>query len=200
MKVFLSLSLFFLSTLFAGAQAKSESETAGVAIGSRIENFQAIDQYGKPFDLKEALQEGSVLLVFYRGQWCPYCSKHLSALQDSLELLATKGIRVVAISPEKPAYLEKMQAKTGATFTLLYDRNYEIARQFDLIFLPEASTRKKYNLVLKARLKEAHDNEAELLPIPASYLIGQDGHILWRHFDHDYRQRASVLAVLQAAE
>lgn len=197
MKVILSLSFFFLSILTANAQPKSEAETAGAAVGSKIENFQAQDQYGQSFDLATALQKEAVLVVFYRGQWCPFCNKHLSDLQDSLALLAAKGIRVVAISPEKTAYLEKMQAKTGASFTLLYDENYDIARQFDVLFLPEGATRKKYNLLLNAKLKEAHDNEQEMLPVPASFLLGIDGTIRWRHFEHDYRKRASVAELLQ---
>lgn len=200
MKSILPFILTLFSLQLTVAQPKSESETAGAAIGSRVESFVASDQYGQSFDLSAALQQESILLIFYRGQWCPFCNKHLSALQDSLEFLAAQGIRVVAVSPEKPAYLEKMQTKTGASFTLLYDQNYRIARQFDVLFLPESGTKKKYNLILNARLKEAHDNEQELLPIPASFLIGQDATLLWRHFDHDYRERSSVLEVLEAMD
>lgn len=183
-------------TALAQAQYKTESETAGLAVGAQVAPFSAINQAGEQVTLIEELAKGPVLLVFYRGQWCPYCNRHLSNLQDSLGLLAAKGIRVFAISPEKPEFLQKMQEKTKATFTFLYDQGHVIGGAFDLSHQPEAATRAKYNTLLRARLSEASDDESEQLPVPATYLIGQDGRVLWRHFDQDYRQRSSVAAIL----
>lgn len=88
--------------------------------------FSAIDAGKNIFSLKEALTNGPVVIIFYRGFWCPFCNKHLAQIQDSLNLITDKGTTVIAVSPEKPEYLEIMAKKTGAKFILLYDEGYKI--------------------------------------------------------------------------
>lgn len=197
MKQLLLIITFFGASTWATAQYKTEAETAGLAVGAEVASFTALNQLGEEVRLSEALKKGPVLLVFYRGQWCPYCNRHLSDLQDSLALLNAKGVQLFAISPEKPEFLLKMQEKTKATFTFLWDEGHRIGEAFDVTHQPAAATRAKYNSLLRARLSEASNDESEQLPVPATYLIGQDGKVLWRHFDQDYRSRSSVAAILE---
>jgi peroxiredoxin len=75
--------------------------------------------------LKDLLKEGKVVLVFYRGEWCPYCNKELSRLQDSLQLIKDKGATLVAVSPEKPENVLKTVEKTKAEYSILYDEGFE---------------------------------------------------------------------------
>lgn len=170
----------------------------GLAIGDQAPHFSLLDADSTYFDLTEALQQGPVLVVFYRGQWCPFCNKHLSALNDSLELLQAKGIQVVAISPENPEYLQKMATKTGGGIRLLYDSAYLTARAFDVLFDPGKATKAMINTAMKANMKAAHGQEAQLLPVPGSFLINTDGQIIWRHFEHNYKTRSTVAAILEA--
>jgi len=196
MKTLILLLTFGMSSLWAQGQHKSVLETAGLPVGAQVASFSALNQLGEEVILAEEIAQGPVLLVFYRGQWCPYCNRHLSDLQDSLALLQAKGVRVFAISPEKPEFLQKMQEKTKATFTFLWDEGHAIGKAFDVTHQPEQATRKKYNALLRARLAEASGDQSEQLPVPATYLIGTDGTVLWRHFDQDYRLRSSVAAIL----
>ena len=171
-------------------------EAKGLGVGSPAPLFNAVDAGNIEFSLKESLQQGPVVMIFYRGQWCPVCNRHLGQLQDSLHLITGKGARVVAVSPEKPEFLEKMEEKTGAKFTLLYDEEYKIAEAYDVAFKPAATQLFMYNTVMRARMKEAHDDDAQLLPIPATYIINSEGIIVWRQFDPDYKQRSSVEDIL----
>lgn len=171
-------------------------EAKGLEVGSVAPVFTAIDARNNRFSLEESLQHGPVVLIFYRGQWCPVCNRHLGQLQDSLHLITGKGARVVAVSPEKPEFLEKMEEKTGAKFTLLYDEEYKIAEAYDVAFKPAATQLFMYNTVMRARMKEAHDDDAQLLPIPATYIINSEGIIVWRQFDPDFKQRSSVEDIL----
>ena len=93
----------------------------GLQVGELVPEFSALDQEGKLVSVKELLSEGPVVLVFYRGQWCPICNQHLQSFQDSLLLLEEFGVQLVAISPESPEYLMKMAEKNNLTFGLLYD-------------------------------------------------------------------------------
>jgi peroxiredoxin len=108
------------------------------------------------------------------------------------------GAQVVAVSPEKPELLAKTTEKTGADFTLLYDEDYRISDAFDVTFTPGGMDRTMYNTFLGANLKQAHSDDSQRLPIPATFVIGKDGKIAWRHFDPDYKKRSTVSEILDA--
>jgi peroxiredoxin len=137
------------------------------------------------------------VLIFYRGQWCPICNRHLSQIQDSLKFIAEKGATVIAVSPEKPEYLEKMEKKTGSEFTLLYDEDYKIENAYDVTFTPDDKQIFMYNTMLNAKLKESHSDDSQQLPIPATYIIGTDGMIVWRQFNPDYKKRSTVAEIVK---
>jgi peroxiredoxin len=103
---------------------------------------------------------------------------------------------VVAVSPERSEFLKRTQEKTGAEFALLYDEGYRISDLFDLTFMPDSKARFMYNTVLGAKLKTANTDDSERLPIPATYIIGTDRMVAWRHFDPDYKKRSSIEEIL----
>jgi alkyl hydroperoxide reductase subunit AhpC len=95
------LDLFFSFLLIA--QEKPE----GLFINSKAPDFKATDQYGNEIRLKDVLKDSLVVLIFYRGQWCPYCNKQLKKLEDSLQLIKDKGQKLIAVTPEKTEYISK---------------------------------------------------------------------------------------------
>src|SRR4051812_1341595 len=96
MKKLFAVVLFSLAVSFVYAQEKPE----GLFINSKAPDFKAKDQHGADVNFKEMRKKGNVVELFYRGNWCPYCSKFLKKLQDSLELIRAKGAQIVAITPE----------------------------------------------------------------------------------------------------
>lgn len=200
MKKIASFSIFIFivkSFCFSQIKIKSLDEINGLSVGDSVENFQAINQYGDTFDLYQSLKEGPLVLIFYRGQWCPVCNRYLSNMQDSIKFIYQKGAKVVAISPEKPELLAKTKQKTDAEFILLHDEGYKIAAMFDVLFKPSNSTLFIYNTFAGADLKDAHGQDEQLLPVPATFIIGKNKKILWRHFDRNYKIRAGVWEILQ---
>ena len=179
---------------------RSAKEAEGISVGTTAPVFSALDANNHKFSLETALEQGPVVLIFYRGFWCPVCNKHLSKIQDSLKLIEEKGAKVIAISPEKPEYLGKMEKKTGAEFTLLYDEGYKISDAYDVTFKPNKGTLITYNTILGAKLKKTHSDESQRLPIPATYVIDQSGTITWRQFNPDYKKRSNVADILNALE
>ena len=175
---------------------RSVEDAHGLPVGVKAPDFQAIDADSVTFKLAEALKKGPVVMIFYRGQWCPICNRHLTAVQDSLKLIIDRGASVVAVSPQKPEYLEKMAGKTGATFRLLYDKSYAISDAYDVTFTPGSWQLIRYNTGLNAKLKESQSDDSQRLPIPATYLINRDGMIVWRHFDPNYKNRSTVKDIL----
>ena len=64
----------------------------GLKEGAKAPEFAAMDNSGKKIDLKKILKSHkTVVLFFYRGQWCPYCNKYIQSMQDSLQLLVDKA-------------------------------------------------------------------------------------------------------------
>ena len=194
---FIYILVLLMNTLNA-QDYKSVNEAKGLETGQKAPLFNAIDTDNKEYSLSEALESGPVVIIFYRGQWCPICNRHLGQIQDSLQFIYEKGASVVAISPQKPEYLEKTREKTESEFTLLYDEGYRIADAYDVTFLPEQKVIMKYNTFLGARLKEAHSDDSQRLPIPATYILNQDGTIVWRKFDPNYKKRSSVAEIVKA--
>ncbi len=179
---------------------RKAKEAKGLQPGAKVPMFHAKDMQGNNFSLHEALEHGPVVIIFYRGHWCPVCNKHLQTLQDSLDVIQQYGATLVAVSPEQVRLLGETAEKTGAEFTLLFDEDYLIAEAFDVQFRPDSMQRVMYNTVLGANLKKAHSDDSQQLPIPATYVIGQDGKIAWRHFDPDYKKRSSVNDIVEALE
>ncbi len=197
MKALILLTSFLLiSTINYSQSERSVEDAHGLTKGTKAPLFKAVDAENKEFSLESALQKSPVVIIFYRGFWCPICNKHLSTIQDSLRLITDKGVSVVAISPEKPEYLDKMAEKTGAKFTLLYDEGYKISDAYDVTFTPKKSELVIYNTALGAKLKETHSDDSQRLPIPATYIINTNGEIVWRQFDPNYKNRSTVKEIL----
>ena len=177
---------------------RSAEDANGLAVGVNAPVFQAIDADSITFTLDSALKKGPVVMIFYRGNWCPVCNKHLEQVQDSLLLITEMGATVVAVSPEKPEYLKKTEEQTGASFSLLYDEGYKVSDAYDVTFTPDKRKMIMYNSVLRANLKEGHSDDSQRLPIPATYIINSEGTIIWRQFDPDYKKRSNVSEIISA--
>lgn len=189
-----------MSTNTNAQSEKTVDQANGLNVGQKAPMFEALDERGNKFKLKNEIKNQPVVIIFYRGYWCPVCNRHLSKVQDSLQLIVEKGVKVVAISPEKPEYLNKMAEKSGAEFTLLYDKGNSIAKAYDVNFKPSSKQLFTYNVILGADMKNTHSNDLQQLPIPATYLINKKGEIVWRQFDRDYHNRSSVKDIVEAVD
>ena len=136
MKELVLLTGLVLTAFIGIAQEKPE----GLFISSKAPDFKGKDQDGNEIRLKDLLKKGKVVLVFYRGQWCPYCNKALSRLQDSLQFIIDKGASLVAVSPEKPENVKLMVEKTKASYPVLHDEGLKIMKAYDVEFEMEENT------------------------------------------------------------
>ena len=175
---------------------KTVKECNGLSVGDKVNDFSGTDQNGNEIQLSELLKKGKVVIVFYRGQWCPVCMPHLKKLQDNLNIIKDKGASVLLVTPEKQENIQKTYLKTSITIPVIYDKSYKIMDQFDVALLPSKILRIMYNSMLRADLKNAQSDNSQTLPVPATYVIEQDGTIKWRHFDRNYAKRANTKDIL----
>lgn len=146
--------------------------------------------------LSEWTQKGAVLLTFYRGGWCPYCLKQLKEIQAQLPEIERLKTRVIAISPEQELQLKKTQERNQISFTMISDNDGSIARSLHLLFKVEDAVAQEYEH-LGISLKEAHGNDRNELPIPATYLIDRELKVRYAFVDLDYTKRASLEDLLK---
>lgn len=189
MKKIFFTALIILSAAAAFAQT-------GLMKGESAPAFTATDNSGKTLDLKTLLKtHKAVVLLFYRGQWCPYCNKQMSHLQDSLQMLTAKGAFVVAVTPETDENIGKTVAKTKASFAIIQDKDYSIMKSYKVNYVVADDLfgrLKSHNI----DLEKNNGNTDHVLPVPATYIIDKSGKVIFVHFDKDYTKRPPVQTLL----
>lgn len=193
LKIYLILLFACTSWMISFSQSVSFN---GLKVGDKAPLIETVDYNNDTVNISKLLEKSKIVLVFYRGAWCPYCNKHMSHLQDSLQFILGKGANVIAVTPEIESSIEKTIQKTKASFHILQDSNYNIMNQYGVAFKVDDKTVKKYRL-FGIDLEESNGNSENILPVPATFIIGKDGIIEYLHFDENYKERMSVAEILQ---
>ncbi len=187
MKRIFLLALLACLALVSFAQNSSQA----LQVGSTAPLFVAKDQNGKLVSLKEMTKKGNVVLIFYRGQWCPYCNRELKHLEDSLNFITEKGASVIAVTPETSDNVNKTIEKTKASYSILSDDGLKIMKAYKVAFDVDQATIDKYK-TFGVDFNKANGANGAVLPVPAVYIIDKNGKIKYAYFDTDYRNRASI--------
>ncbi len=174
---------------------KAQQLPKGLRVNDAAPVFMTKDQHGKKISLADEIKKGPVVLVFYRGQWCPYCNKQLKKLEDSLSFITARGAALIAVSPEKPENIAKTIRKTNASYPVLFDDGSTIMKLYDVAYAVDTATVSKYKKY-GIDFTEVNGANGAVLPVPAVFVINKEGKIVFRHFDPDYRNRASVKDIL----
>jgi len=165
----------------------------GLKVGDTAPDIKLDDENGKSVTLDEKLKDGPVLLVFYRADWCPYCTKHLAEFQEKITDITDKGkASVIAISPQATKYSKEVSEKYELTYPILYDIDHVAMKDYKVFFrVTDAYNEKVFNYK-GDYIQTRNDDTNPYMPVPATYMIGQDKKIKYVHYDVDYGQRADV--------
>ena len=99
-----------------------------ILVGSALPKITLRDTSGKAFDLNAAVAKKPVVLVFYRGGWCPFCNSHLAQLRKSEEPLKKLGYEILAISPDSAVQLSATSENNKLGYRLLSDSSMAASR------------------------------------------------------------------------
>ena len=185
--------------LFCSYLLSAQSAPEGLFIASKAPDFHAKDQNGLDVRLKDLLKKGKVVLVFYRGQWCPFCNKELSRFADSINLIRDKGATLIAVTPETPENVLKTVDKTKANFSILSDEGLKIMKAYDVAFeVPENTITRYRNTGIN--IDSANGKNGKFLPVPAVFVIDKESTVTYRFFEPDYKKRPWVADILKSLE
>lgn len=179
--------------------AASQVAAHAKAVGDHAPNFTLPNATGTPVSLNDVLEQGPVVLSFYRGGWCPFCSLELHALQAILPEIRSLGATLIGVSPETPDNSLSTKQKQQLTFEVLSDQGNQVARDYGLLFQVYDEMRPLY-LEWGFDLPAANGDDSWEIPVPATYVIDPSGTIRAGYIDKDYTRRmepADILAALR---
>ncbi|HMO15887.1 MAG TPA: peroxiredoxin-like family protein [Pirellulaceae bacterium] len=174
---------------------KVASETKPIEVDAELPEVSLKDAEGQEVMLSTLCQDKPVVLVFFRGGWCPICTPHTSELIAAYPQIKELGADVVAISPDSPNSTKSNIDKNSIPFQVLSDADVEAAQAFGLAFVVDDDTVKKYK-GYGIDLEKASEKTHHALPIPAVYIVNREGKVVFAHSDPDYRKRLKVDDIL----
>ena len=179
MKFRMCISVGLLATLLSGcdnAEVPKEaitspsgySDVASVTleVGSSAPDFKLQSLDGGWVQLSELLGN-KVLMIFYRGHWCPFCVGHLQDIQSLLPELEKRGYQVLAISPEDTTDMQKIADRMDRPYRFLSDINLKVTDLYGI-------------------------RRDEELPHPAMIVLDDLGIVKWFYVGENYKQRPSA--------
>ena len=182
---------------------ETEHESA-IQIGAKAPDFELPNADGDMRRLSDILDRGPVVLTFYRGGWCPYCNDQLYAYQQILPEFMDLGAELVAVSPETPQSAQDTAVKQELEYEVLSDEGNAVTRQYDLLWTVPEEKRAEFSEWLQGEtgktLAEFNGINEYELPIPATFVIAQDGTVVYVFKDEDYKKRADIDDILAALE
>ena len=167
--------------------------------GKKAPNFALPNIDGQIVNLYDALKKGPVILCFYRGVWCPYCNLELAAWQKTLPQIQKLGAQLIAVSAQKPEFSKEMAEKHGVSFEVLSDQGNLVSEQYGIVFTLAESMHPVYT-AMGIDIPTFNGDDSFRLPLPATYVIQQDGIVAYSFVDADYSRRAEPAEVLSVLE
>ena len=166
--------------------------------GDKAPDFTLSNAINKTIKLYDVLKNNKVVLTFYRGTWCPYCNLALNQYQSILSAIKDAGATLIAISPQTPDESLNIKEKNELQFEVLSDNGNVVARQFVTIFKNDDKALKTMS-DLGFDFDSFYADDSRELPIPATFIIEQDGTISFAKSEGgDYRNRVEPTEILNA--
>jgi peroxiredoxin len=176
---------------------QSDAGAAAPQVGDAMPSFMLPDEQGRIVTLAQLLAKGPVAVTFHRGHWCPYCRININALVRAQREVAAAGGQIIAVMPEREEYAVALKSEAEVPFPILADIDNGYAMSLNLVIWVGAEMEQA--LSERARdLPRYQGNDAWMLPIPATFVVGTDGIITARFVDPDYRKRMDIDDMLAA--
>lgn len=170
-------------------------EGLGLALGAMLPDVGVKDIEGKPMRVADSAKGGALLVVFYRGGWCPFCNAQVKQMADAFPEFQRRGVTPVLVSVDKAEEGVKTRALYEVTFPLLSDPELVAHEAFRVVHSAsdeEVKRLKGFGVDIEASSGQQHHKFA----VPSMFLFDTGGKLVWRHVDLDYKTRPAVEQIL----
>ncbi len=166
-------------------------ESLGLDLGDQAPDADLRDADNKPIKLSTLWHQTDVLLIFYRGGWCPYCNYQLRQLSNHLTEFQSRKVVPVAISVDRPGEAIKTRGSYEIRFPVLSDPELIAVKAYRVLRPVDAS---EYHRMLSngVDLERRTGNQEHAIAVPSMFLIDTEGIVRWVHVDPDYKERPSI--------
>jgi peroxiredoxin len=165
-------------------------------VGAKAPEFTLSDASGRIVKSTDLLALGPVILNFFRGRWCPYCVTELEAWRDLYPIVRERGGLLVSISPQTVRQSDFTQGQHEIPYALLNDDGCKVSEQFGLVYTIPTYHQQHYRNVL-VNLPFVNGDQSWKLILPATYVLANDGTILFAEGNADFRVRPEPEEVLR---
>jgi peroxiredoxin len=185
-------------TQVTGAVPDDPTRVVPVALGTQAPAFLAHEVDGRAYEFRPTALNKPVLLIFYRGGWCPYCNAHLHELRFVEPKLRALGYEVLFLSTDRPALLYA-SLKEKVRYHIVSDADMAAARAFGVAYRVDAQTLRMMQ-TYGIDLTSTQGTTNHELPVPSVFIVDRHGVVRFRHFNPDYKVRLDGASVLKAAQ
>jgi peroxiredoxin len=175
----------------------AQPASAPLKEGDTIPDVKLRTDDDQEVSLRKLVAEKPTVLIFYRGGWCPFCTRHLSELAGIEEDLTTAGAQLLAISMDQPSKLRETPNRDKLGYRLLSDSDAMAAKAFGIAFQVEDALVRKYKESYQIDLEAASGRSHHILPHPAVFVADTSGKIRFAHVNPDYKVRLEPARILE---
>jgi peroxiredoxin len=147
-----------------------------LVVGARLPHFTVRDVNDKAVSSAQ-LTDRPAILIFYRGNWCPFCSAQLKELIARYKEINALGVRVALIAPQPHSNTVGISRTYDAKFDFLTDEGNAAASALGI---------ENENGLPMGMQMLGYDSDTAL---PTVVITGKDGKIVWTHETDNYRIR-----------
>ncbi|WP_293917743.1 MULTISPECIES: peroxiredoxin-like family protein [unclassified Sphingobacterium] len=162
-----------------------------IRTGEKLPDFELPNVTNNTISSKQLLSNGKLIVVFFRGMWCPYCNLQIRELNNKLNLITDKNATLIAISPQSISHNNKMSVQNNLHFDVLTDKDNAYARKLGITFELQDFV-KPYYEELGIDLTAFNENNSYELPVPAIFVVDTDHTIICTFADTDYTNRTDA--------
>jgi peroxiredoxin len=179
---------------------RAQTASSALKVGDAMPGFMLPNAEGRLVFSDELLAKGPVVVNFFRGDWCPYCTRTLMALEAALPRIAAADGQLVALTPDTGRHFAATRRAHRLSYEILSDVDGAVGMQFGVLFRVPELTREML-AGFGTDLAERHGNDGWFIPVPASYVVDRGSIIRYAFVDVDFTHRAEpddIVAVLES--
>ena len=196
-QIFIFICVVLVSGRFGMAQENGVlNNEIGLRVGTMAPDFTGETYRGTTVKLSELYKDGLVVLILYRGAWCPYCNVHLRSFQEKFEEFKSLDANILAVSVDKPQYAQKTVQDDALSFEVISDPSAEILEKYNAIYRVPDDLADKYLNEYKIDLEMHSGRKDHVIAVPATYVIDTTGKIAFAYTNVDYKVRTEPEEVL----